>query len=75
MLGSLTAASVFATTFSFLFTTPGVFDDPERPAGFLMKDLILLGGAVVLAVEAARATIEGSFHPNDDPDLPVCTAG
>ena len=39
-------------TFSFLFTTPNV---STELAGFLVKDLILLGAALVGAGEALQA--------------------
>jgi uncharacterized membrane protein YkgB len=51
---SLAAAGMFLTTLSFLFTTPSGFTGPF--AGFLMKDLVLLGAALVTAGESfARA--------------------
>jgi uncharacterized membrane protein YkgB len=52
--GSLAAAAVLVTTLSFLFTTPGL-DPNSADAGFLMKDLTLLGAALWSAGEAARA--------------------
>jgi uncharacterized membrane protein YkgB len=52
--GSLLAIPMFLTTLSFLVTTPGI--SPNSPdAGFLMKDLILLGAAVWSAGEALQA--------------------
>jgi reactive chlorine resistance protein C len=52
--GSLAAAAVLVTTLSFLFTTPGL--DPQSvDAGFLLKDLTLLGAALWSAGEAASA--------------------
>jgi uncharacterized membrane protein YkgB len=50
--GSLGAAVMFLTTLSFLVTTPNVGDD----AGFLMKDLTLLGAALWTAGEALSAS-------------------
>jgi TolB-like protein len=53
--GSLIAAGVFIMTLSFLITTPGVFA-PDNPfGGFIMKDIILLGAALVTAAEAITA--------------------
>jgi uncharacterized membrane protein YkgB len=49
--GSLGAALMFLTTLSFLFTTP----DVGEGAGFLMKDLTLLGAALWTAGEALAA--------------------
>lgn len=51
-IGSLLACCVFLVTLSFLVTTPGVLA-PDNPfGGFLMKDIILLGAALVTAAEA-----------------------
>ena len=47
--GSLAAAGMFVVTLSFLVTTP------QPPTGFLMKDLILLGAALLTAGEAFAA--------------------
>ncbi|WP_242338254.1 MULTISPECIES: YkgB family protein [unclassified Anaeromyxobacter] len=54
-IGSALATVIFATTLSFLFTTPGGLS-PQGPAfGFLVKDLVLLGASVYTAAEALRA--------------------
>ena len=50
-IGSLGGSVMFLITLSFLFTTPKVTAD----AGFLIKDLILLGGCVLTAGEALLA--------------------
>jgi uncharacterized membrane protein YkgB len=50
-LGSLAGAVMFLVTLSFLFTTPNV----EPDAGFLIKDLILLGGCILTAGDALLA--------------------
>lgn len=53
-IGSLGAAVALLTTLSFLFTTPGL--DPQgSDAGFLLKDLTLLGAALWSAGEALAA--------------------
>ena len=49
---SLAAAGMFIVTISFLFTTPGVFEPTSPWGGFLMKDIVLLGAALVTAAEA-----------------------
>jgi uncharacterized membrane protein YkgB len=49
---SLGATIMFATTLSFLFTTPGL--SPEWQ-GFLMKDLVLVGAALWTAADSLRA--------------------
>lgn len=52
--GSLGIAGALVMTLSFLFTTPGL--DPESSdAGFLLKDLTLLGAALWSAAEAFTA--------------------
>src|SRR5947208_1905269 len=61
--GSLGAIGMFATTLSFLFTTPGVFVSvpgfpvavPNEIGAFLVKDLFLLGAALWSAAEALYA--------------------
>lgn len=52
--GSLGAAAVLVITLSFLFTTPGL-DPNSLDAGFLLKDLTLLGAALWSAAEALAA--------------------
>jgi uncharacterized membrane protein YkgB len=62
-VGSLAAIGVFATTLSFLFTTPGLWawveafplPVPSEAGGFLLKDVFLLGAAAWSAGEARRA--------------------
>lgn len=53
--GSLSASIVFAITLSFLFTTPGVLSFAHPLNGFLLKDIMFLGGALVTAAEALSA--------------------
>jgi uncharacterized membrane protein YkgB len=61
--GSLAAIAMFATTLSFLFTTPGVFVSvpgfpvavPNETGAFLVKDLFLLGAALWSAAESLYA--------------------
>ena len=60
--GSLLAIMLFASTISFMFTTPGVFEASQGgfPAlsltgGFLMKDIALLGISVWTLADAVRA--------------------
>jgi reactive chlorine resistance protein C len=50
--GSLGAALTFATTLSFLVTTPGLAASNSLMAGFLMKDAVLLGAALFTASDA-----------------------
>jgi uncharacterized membrane protein YkgB len=54
--GSLGAAAIFLTTLSFLVTTPNLFTSNGLMAGFLMKDAVLLGGALFTASEALERT-------------------
>lgn len=59
-LGSLAATAMFATTLSFLVTTPEAWHQRRKepklsPAGqFLIKDVVLLGAALFTAAEALR---------------------
>lgn len=54
-IGSAGAALTFLTTLSFLFSTPGALSLKHPAAGFLMKDVVLLGAAIATAGEALRA--------------------
>ncbi|SDJ61755.1 Uncharacterized membrane protein YkgB [Nonomuraea maritima] len=57
-LGSLGAAGMFATTLSFLATTPGVWQENHKApklsivGQFLIKDTVLLGAALVTLADA-----------------------
>jgi reactive chlorine resistance protein C len=60
--GSLLSITLFVSTISFMFTTPGVFvaEQGGFPAlsldgGFLMKDIALLGISVWTLADAVRA--------------------
>lgn len=61
-VGSALAVGMFATTLSFLFTTPGAFEPSLGgfpalsvvPGQFLVKDLVLLGAALWSFGEAWR---------------------
>lgn len=61
--GAVAAAATFAATISFLFTTPGSWTAapgfplplPNGAAGFILKDVFLLGAALFLAGESLRA--------------------
>ncbi len=52
---SLFATSIFLITLSFLFTTPGITEPTNPAGGFLLKDILLLGAALLTAGEAFRA--------------------
>lgn len=60
-VGSLGAVGMFATTLSFLVTTPGVWQDNQGApklslvGQFLAKDSVLLGASVVTAAESLHA--------------------
>ena len=63
ILGSALAVLLFASTISFLFTTPGVFDESvggfpllSLSGGFLIKDVALLGISAWTLADALRAT-------------------
>jgi uncharacterized membrane protein YkgB len=66
VLGSLLAILLFAATISFLFTTPGVFEESvggfpllSASGGFLIKDVALLGISMWTLADALRATRSG----------------
>ena len=48
--GSLAATGMFLITLSFLVTTPGALSGPF--SGFLLKDIMFLGGALLTAADA-----------------------
>ena len=50
--GSLVASGIFLITLSFLVTTPGALSTSSPFSGFLLKDILFLGGALVTAAEA-----------------------
>lgn len=63
VLGSALAILLFAATISFLFTTPGVFEESvggfpllSMTGGFLIKDVALLGISAWTLADALRAT-------------------
>jgi uncharacterized membrane protein YkgB len=51
--GSTFCVVMFLTTLSFLFTTPGLLTSPSN--GFILKDVVLLGGSLWTAAEAFAA--------------------
>lgn len=60
-LGSLAAAGVFATTLSFLATTPEAWQETRGEpqlsltGQFLVKDVVLFGASLLTAADALRA--------------------
>ena len=58
--GSLAATGIFATTLSFLVSTPGAFATTSPLSGFLLKDIMFLGGALITAGEALSAAQDDS---------------
>lgn len=58
-VGSLMASFALLGTLSFLFTTPGM-DLRSTTAGFLLKDVVLLGAALWTASEALVAARQRS---------------
>ena len=55
VLGGLVATATFLTTLSFLVSTPGLLAPGNDGAGFLLKDLVLLGAALHVAGSSALA--------------------
>jgi len=53
--GSMFASGMFVITLSFLVTTPDAFGPASPWSGFLLKDIMFLGGALVTAAEAFTA--------------------
>ncbi len=71
--GSLGAAFALVNTLSFLFTTHGL--DPESSdAGFLIKDLTLLGAALWSAAEA-NAAARNRDHAGAPSEISKATIG
>jgi uncharacterized membrane protein YkgB len=68
VIGSIGAIGMFLTTLSFLATTPGMwqrvegFIVPSGAAGFILKDVFLLGTAVWSAGEALAAAARVRVH-------------
>lgn len=58
-IGSLGTAFALLNTLSFLFTTPGL-DPQSSDAGFIVKDITLLGAALWTAAEAMAAGVTAS---------------
>jgi len=60
VIGGLLATGTFLTTLSFLVSTPGLLAPGNDGAGFILKDVVLLGAALqvagssILAVRAPR---------------------
>ncbi|HEY6002134.1 MAG TPA: DUF417 family protein [Anaeromyxobacter sp.] len=54
-IGSAAGAVTFLTTLSFLFSTPGALSFEHPAAGFLLKDIVLLGACITTAAEALGA--------------------
>lgn len=56
---SIAASGMFVITLSFLVTTPDVFGASSPWSGFLMKDIMFLGAALVTGAEALTAPATG----------------
>jgi len=65
-LGSLAAAGALSVTLSFLFSTPGL-SPLSVDAGFLVKDLTLLGASLWAAGEALGAVRAGTARQQIQP--------
>jgi len=65
-LGSLAAAGALSVTLSFLFSTPGL-SPLSVDAGFLVKDLTLLGASLWAAGEALGAVRASTAHHQIQP--------
>jgi uncharacterized membrane protein YkgB len=58
--GSLAAVGMFLITLSFLLTTPGALAPTSPVNQFLLKDIVLLGAALLTAAEALGASRENA---------------
>lgn len=62
LIGGLGAVGMFATTLSFLFTTPGVWEEGQGApklsmvGQFLIKDSVFLGASLLATAESLRAS-------------------
>jgi reactive chlorine resistance protein C len=70
-VGSGMAVVIFATTLSFLFSTPGALSPMHPASGFLMKDLVLLGASVATGAEALRAAQGSRARGRASDDAPA----
>jgi uncharacterized membrane protein YkgB len=59
-IAGLAASGMFVITLSFLVTTPGVMEPTNDTGGFLMKDILLLGAALLSASESFRLLLARS---------------
>jgi len=60
---SVASAGMFLVTLSFLVTTPDVFAPTSPWGGFLMKDIMFLGAALLTGAEALQVRATG-VRPN-----------
>ena len=72
VVGGLLATGTFLTTLSFLVSTPGLLAPGNDGAGFILKDLVLLGAALHVAGTSALAartpTSQAAAVPGPPPD-------
>ena len=67
-IGAFLAVGMFATTLSFMLSTPGVFEQSiggfpalsVLPGQFLVKDVVLLGASIWLLADAMKAVVHES---------------
>jgi uncharacterized membrane protein YkgB len=71
VVGGLLATGTFLTTLSFLVTTPGLLAPGNDGAGFILKDLVLLGAALQVAGTSALAARASSSAPAPVPAAPA----
>lgn len=64
-IASLAASGMFVITLSFLATTPGVFAPSSPWGGFLMKDVMFLGAALLTGSEALQAARSAAVRAHD----------
>jgi reactive chlorine resistance protein C len=71
VVGGLLATGTFVTTLSFLASTPGLIAPGNDGAGFILKDLVLLGAALHVAGASAVAVRAASSSPEAVPATPA----
>jgi uncharacterized membrane protein YkgB len=74
-VGSALGIGTFLTTLSFLFSTPGALSLKHPAAGFLLKDLVLLGACITTFAEAARAARAKAAAREERPSALRATVG
>ena len=73
VVGGLLATGTFVVTLSFLASTPGLLAPGSDGAGFILKDVVLLGAALHVAGTSALAARSRDAAPTAFPAAPALT--